>query len=93
MALNNNDKEAAQTREQLKKQKEEQKETLSSKRKRIRVRLIPIWLKVFIVAVLLVASVILGAMVGYSVMGEGEAKDIFEKSTWTHIMELVNKEK
>jgi hypothetical protein len=33
-----------------------------------------------------------GAAVGYGVLGNGEVKDIFTKSTWTHIVELVEKE-
>jgi flagellar basal body-associated protein FliL len=86
MALNKNNSEAA-TREQVKQEKKTRE-----KRKRIRVRLIPIWLRIIIVVILLAASIVLGAMFGYGVMGGGEAKDVFEKSTWTHIGDLVNKE-
>ena len=86
MALNKNNQEAT-TREQVKKQKKTRE-----KKKRIRVRLIPIWLRIIIVLILLGVSIMLGAMFGYAVMGGGEAKDIFEKSTWTHIVDLVNKE-
>jgi flagellar basal body-associated protein FliL len=86
MALNKNNQEAT-TREQIKKEK-----NTREKRKRIRVRLIPIWLRIIIVLILLAVSIMLGAMFGYGVMGGGEAKDIFEKSTWTHILDLVNKE-
>jgi predicted histidine transporter YuiF (NhaC family) len=86
MALNKNNSEAT-TREEGKKEKKTRE-----KKKRIRVRLIPIWLRIIIVLILLAASIILGAMFGYAVMGGGEAKDIFEKSTWTHILDLVEKE-
>ncbi len=86
MALNKNNSEAV-TREEIKKEKKTRE-----KKKRIRVRLIPIWLRIIIVLILLAASIILGAMFGYAVMGGGEAKDIFEKSTWTHILDLVEKE-
>lgn len=86
MALNKNNSEAA-TREEVKKEKKTRE-----KKKRIRVRLIPIWLRIIIVLILLAASIVLGAMFGYAVMGGGEAKDIFEKSTWTHILDLVEKE-
>lgn len=87
MALNKNNQEAI-TREQVKKEKKQTRE----KKKRIRVRLIPIWLRIIIVLVLFAASITLGAMFGYGVMGSGKAKDVFEKSTWTHIMDLVNRE-
>jgi uncharacterized membrane protein YvbJ len=86
MALNKNNSEAA-TREEVKKEKKTRE-----KKKRIRVRLIPIWLRIIIVLILLAASILLGAMFGYAVMGGGKAKDIFEKSTWTHILDLVEKE-
>ncbi|RSD27079.1 DNA-directed RNA polymerase subunit beta [Mesobacillus subterraneus] len=87
MALNKNNSEAA-TREEVKKEKKKTRE----KKKRIRVRLIPIWLRIIIVIILLAASIVLGAMFGYAIMGNGKAKDIFEKSTWTHILDLVEKE-
>jgi zinc transporter ZupT len=56
------------------------------------VRLVPIWLRVLIVIVLLALSIVLGAAFGYGVMGGGDPKEIFEKSTWTHIWSLVNGE-
>ena len=87
MALNKNNQEAI-TREEVKKEKKQTRE----KKKRIRVRLIPIWLRIIIVILLLAASISLGAMFGYAVMGGGKAKDVFEKSTWTHIIDLVNGE-
>lgn len=86
MALNKNNQEAI-TREEVKKEKKTRE-----KKKRIRVRLIPIWLRIMIVLVLLAASIVLGTMFGYAVMGGGKAKDVFEKSTWTHILDLVEKE-
>ena len=57
---------------------------------RVRIRLIPIWLRILIVLVLLVAAVAFGAMFGYSVIGEGEASDIFKKATWQHIFDIMN---
>ncbi|WLR55362.1 DNA-directed RNA polymerase subunit beta [Mesobacillus subterraneus] len=86
MALNKNNQEAT-TREEVKKVKKTRE-----KKKRIRIRLIPIWLRIIIVLVLLAASILLGAMFGYAVMGSGKAKDVFEKSTWTHIIDLVKGE-
>ncbi|WP_066296898.1 DNA-directed RNA polymerase subunit beta [Bacillus sp. FJAT-29937] len=90
MSVNNNNQEAAKSREQLKKERT----TLAEKRRsrRIRVRMIPIWLRIIIVAVLISISGIAGAAFGYGVMGGGNAKDIFQKSTWTHIVDLVERE-
>jgi predicted histidine transporter YuiF (NhaC family) len=86
MALNKNNQEAI-TREEVKKEKKTRE-----KKKRIRIRLIPIWLRIIIVVLLLAGSIVLGAMFGYAVMGGGKAKDVFEKSTWIHILDLVEKE-
>ncbi|MDQ0218480.1 DNA-directed RNA polymerase subunit beta [Peribacillus cavernae] len=61
-------------------------------KKRIRIRLLPIWLRLVIVIVLIAASISAGAMIGYSVIGGGKASDVFKKSTWTHIVDLVNKD-
>ncbi|CAM3610765.1 DNA-directed RNA polymerase subunit beta [Cytobacillus oceanisediminis] len=89
MSVNNSNQEAVKTREQQKKERSKEE---APRKGRIRVRLIPIWLRIIIVALLIFLSVMAGAAVGYGVLGNGEVKDIFTKSTWTHIMELVEKE-
>ncbi|MDF2037836.1 DNA-directed RNA polymerase subunit beta [Cytobacillus oceanisediminis] len=89
MSVNNSNQEAVKTREQLK--KEHSKEE-SPRKGRVRIRLIPIWLRIIIVVLLILLSVTAGAAVGYGVIGGGEVKDIFTKSTWMHIMDLVEKE-
>ena len=91
MTLNNNHQAAAKTRQQMREERNHSAEK-KARRKRVRVRIIPIWLRTIIVAVLIFLSVIAGATVGYSFMGGGNAKDIFDKSTWTHIIDLVEKE-
>ncbi|KOP71853.1 DNA-directed RNA polymerase subunit beta [Cytobacillus solani] len=90
MSINNNNQEAAKTREQFK--KESNPQPAKVRRRRIRVRILPIWLRIIIVAALIFLSLIAGAAVGYGVIGNGEAKDIFKKSTWTHIVDLIEKE-
>lgn len=92
MSVNNNSHEASVTREQVKKERDAQTEKLSEKRKRIRVRLIPVWLRVIIVAVVMVLALLLGAIIGYSALGNGKPGEVFHKSTWTHIVDLVEKE-
>lgn len=58
---------------------------------RIKVRLLPIWLRLLIVAVLIVIMAVFGAIVGYSIIGGGQVVDVFKPSTWTHIGDIVNK--
>ena len=59
---------------------------------KIKIRLVPLWARIIIVLVLTMMALVGGAMVGYSVMGDGKAMDVFKKSTWTHIVDLVNKD-
>ncbi|CAM4044908.1 DNA-directed RNA polymerase subunit beta [Mesobacillus zeae] len=61
-------------------------------RVKLRVRLIPIWLRIIIVIVLFLLSTAAGLVTGYSGIGSGKASDTFDKATWTHILDLVNKE-
>ncbi|TXC85935.1 DNA-directed RNA polymerase subunit beta [Metabacillus litoralis] len=82
------------TREELKKVKKTQKEKESTKEKsspKIRVRLLPIWLRVLLIVVLMGISVIAGLVVGYGVIGNGNPEDALDKSTWQHIIDLVEK--
>ena len=58
---------------------------------KVKIRLVPLWARIIIVLVLMAMALIGGAMVGYSVMGDGKPMDVFKKSTWTHIGDLVNK--
>ena len=62
------------------------------KGQKVRIRLIPLWARIIIVLVLMTMALLGGAMVGYSVMGDGKPMDVFKKSTWTHIGDLVNKD-
>ncbi|WP_312019195.1 DNA-directed RNA polymerase subunit beta [Bacillus paralicheniformis] len=42
------------------------------------------------VLVLVVAAASLGAMFGFSLIGEGNAMDIFKRDTWQHIFDIMN---
>ncbi|WP_335871195.1 DNA-directed RNA polymerase subunit beta [Bacillus sp. 2205SS5-2] len=80
-----NIKQKATTREELKENKKPKKS--------VRIRLIPIWLRVIIVTLLVTASLAGGLMVGYGYLGDGKPTDVFHKSTWTHIGEIVTSDK
>jgi len=59
--------------------------------KRIRIRLIPIWLRLVLLVVMVAVSAIAGAAVGYGVLGGGSPGDVLKESTWTHIVDLIEK--
>ncbi|MED3623894.1 DNA-directed RNA polymerase subunit beta [Neobacillus thermocopriae] len=69
----------------------ETKESIWPK-ERIRIRLLPIWLRLVLLVVFTVISLMAGAAVGYGVIGDGKVTDVFKTSTWTHIIDLVNKD-
>src|SRR5689334_14117004 len=60
--------------------------------KRVRIRMIPIWLRLVLLVVSILICVMTGAAVGYGMLGGGNVGDVFRESTWTHILDLVNKE-
>ena len=87
-----------QSREDIKKQKRDQKAERKAAKKNeiprlIRIRLIPIWLRVLLVIAMVGGSLIGGLMVGYGVLGDGNPKDVLKKETWTHIVDLVVEKK
>ncbi|WP_332628599.1 DNA-directed RNA polymerase subunit beta [Halalkalibacter flavus] len=85
------DSEALALQAQEKNQDEEDtRETRRNKRpKRERLRLIPIWLRLVISILLVGGSLILGVIVGYSVIGGGEAGEATRPETWYHIVDMI----
>ncbi|HHY75023.1 MAG TPA: DNA-directed RNA polymerase subunit beta [Bacillus bacterium] len=71
---------------------EQSQETESIEKGRPKIRLIPIWLRLIIVAVLLVISMTAGLMFGYGVIGDGKAIDALKISTWERLVDLVVKD-
>jgi hypothetical protein len=103
MNVNNLNQQRVQTREEYKKALQiekgdsavatEKQETQAAAipNKRIRIRLIPIWLRLVLLVVFTFVSLVAGAAVGYGVIGDGKPADVLKESTWTHIRDLVNK--
>ncbi len=83
----------AQTRKERRKIKEKQKDEKLLQKRFIRVRMFPIWVRILLFLLLIAGSLALGLMVGYGVLGGGNPKDVFEKSTWQHIIDLVKSTK
>jgi len=94
------------TREEYKKAKGDERKSLATKEtskaaqkaqksevanKRIRVRLIPIWLRIVLLVIFTGVFMVTGAAVGYGVLGNGHPGDVLKGSTWTHIIDLVEK--
>ncbi|MED1672292.1 DNA-directed RNA polymerase subunit beta [Pallidibacillus thermolactis] len=83
----------SETRQERRQQKHENSKGEKQrvrKPKKLRVKLIPIWLRIIIVLVLVVVFFLIGAMIGYGVIGEGSPSDVFKPSTWSHITDIID---
>ncbi len=77
--------EAKQGKKGTKKAKKEKKP------KKGRRRILPIWLRILIVLLLSALALVLGVMVGYGIIGDGNPTDALEWDTWQHIFDIVTK--
>ncbi|WP_088104365.1 DNA-directed RNA polymerase subunit beta [Halalkalibacter urbisdiaboli] len=77
----------AQDAEKAEAKQDEQR--FGRRRPRLRIRLIPIWLRLLIVVVLVGGSLLLGLMVGYGVLGDGVPADALKPETWYHILDIM----
>ncbi|AIM25258.1 DNA-directed RNA polymerase subunit beta [Melissococcus plutonius] len=48
-------------------------------------------LKILTVIALVIILYVIGTMIGYSLIGSGNSKDIFNEGTWTHIFDFIKK--
>ena len=56
----------------------------------VQLRLIPIWLRIILVAILFIAAGTIGITVGYSVIGDGDSGDALKWSTWQHLLDIMS---
>ncbi|MEK9197451.1 DNA-directed RNA polymerase subunit beta [Ureibacillus sp. 179-F W5.1 NHS] len=52
-------------------------------------RLFPIWLRILLVLILLIIAAVSGLMIGFGVIGDGEAMNVLKWGTWQHIIDLM----
>lgn len=83
-----------QDEQQLNKDDEQadRKAKQATRSKKERRRIFPIWLRIIVFFVLAFVALATGLMFGYSVMGDGNATDVFKTDTWHHIIDIVTKE-
>ena len=76
--------------EQPKKRRTQELANEERQRRFIRIRLVPIWLRIVLILLLFIIVTAIGIVFGYSVIGEGEAGDALKWSTWQHILDIMN---
>ncbi|WP_368653328.1 DNA-directed RNA polymerase subunit beta [Ornithinibacillus sp. 4-3] len=74
------------------KNKKQEKSKRKKKLKKPRRRIFPITLRIIIILALCATALVLGAMVGYGIIGDGNPTDVLLKETWQHIIDFVKKE-
>ncbi|WP_438315059.1 DNA-directed RNA polymerase subunit beta [Sporosarcina sp. FA9] len=56
----------------------------------VQIRILPIWLRILLVAGLFAGAIALGVTIGYGYMGDGDPSDALKKETWVHILDIMN---
>ena len=56
----------------------------------VRLRLIPIWLRIIVVILIFGIATIAGLIVGYSIIGDGATSDVLKGDTWQHLLNIIN---
>ncbi|MGG4166075.1 DNA-directed RNA polymerase subunit beta [Rossellomorea vietnamensis] len=79
------------TRESVKTEKKAKQKDETKPSRWVRVRMLPIWLRILLFILLLAGSLILGAVIGFAGIGNGDAADVFKAETWQHIIDIVVK--
>lgn len=79
------------TRESIKAEKKAKQKGETKPARWVRVRILPIWLRILLFILLLAGSLALGAVIGFAGIGDGKAADVFKAETWQHIIDIVTK--
>ncbi|AYC28847.1 DNA-directed RNA polymerase subunit beta [Paenisporosarcina cavernae] len=80
------------TEEKVAQQQQQEQEEVPKRTFWVQIRLFPIWLRIILVLALVAAAMAAGVMVGYGVIGDGEARDALKWSTWDHVLKIMNGE-
>ncbi|WP_083443663.1 DNA-directed RNA polymerase subunit beta [Ornithinibacillus contaminans] len=84
--------EMTETQAQTRKQQKKQQKLEKRQNKMPRLRIFPIWLRIVVVVVLAVVALLVGLMIGYGGLGDGNPRDALKWETWQHIIDIVVKE-
>ncbi|UTE77543.1 DNA-directed RNA polymerase subunit beta [Rossellomorea sp. KS-H15a] len=79
------------TRESVKTENKAKQKDETRPSRWVRVRMLPIWLRILLFILLLAGSLVLGAVIGFAGIGNGNAADVFKAETWQHIIDIVVK--
>lgn len=72
------------------KQTRSENRTKEKKEKKPIRRIFPIWLRLIIIFLLCFLAVILGLIVGFSMLGDGQPMDVLEIEFWEHLIDIIS---
>jgi hypothetical protein len=78
---------------EVKENESKKAESGADSRSWVRIRLFPIWLRIIIVLAIIIVAMVLGVMVGYGVIGDGQPADALKWRTWQHIIDIMSGQK
>ncbi|WP_440897961.1 DNA-directed RNA polymerase subunit beta [Amphibacillus sp. Q70] len=53
-------------------------------------RIFPIWLRLIVVFLLAILALIIGMIVGFSVLGDGDPLDVLTLDFWRHVLDIIS---
>lgn len=83
--------ESQKSKNQSRKEEKEKRKQEKVKLARPKARIIPIWLRLIMVATFSAAALIIGLMIGYGVIGDGNPIEALKVETWQHLIDIVFK--
>ena len=84
-------KNEAETKPAAKSADEKNRKSRKKEEKPPRRRIFPIWLRLIVITILCVLALIVGLIVGYGVLGDGDPLDVLKLETWKHIWNIATK--
>lgn len=92
MKMSNKTAEQDKTEEDKKTTTEQEDTSTKKRKKKYRTRKFPITLRIFVVLILFIICLLVGLIVGYGFLGDGEPMDALKIETYQHIFDIMNKE-
>ncbi|MBU5594358.1 DNA-directed RNA polymerase subunit beta [Amphibacillus sp. MSJ-3] len=72
------------------KQRSRQKSKKQKRTKKPIRRIFPIWLRLIVIFLLAIFALILGMIIGFSVLGDGNPLDVLSFDFWRHVLDIIN---
>ena len=55
----------------------------------VKMRLLPIWLRLILIALLFISVAVVGLIVGYGYIGDGDVGNALKWSTWQYLLDII----